>query len=134
MPVQKVSGTIEFQETEIEVTPFSEIQLYMIAEFIRCLKEAEVTPNKWYAVSSLLGKLIPYLEDNGFVEIDQFEKTGSINLKAQDLDQLYKGLFGLWSSQTEGKEITLDVSSVDSETVESLQARLKALEATSNQA
>jgi len=127
MPVQRVSGTIQFNGADVEVKPFSEIQLYMLAEFIRILKDAEVTVEKWYAISSLIGQMVPNLLDEGYVEYDRTLKEGVVNLSAKELDDLYTGLYKLWDEQTKDTPIDIDVESVDSETVAELEAKLKAI-------
>lgn len=126
MPVQKVSGTIKFQDSEIEVKPFSEVHLFSIAEFITNLKDASTTPDKWFAIASLLSSKLPALVDNGYVELDVLTKTGDLFLNAKQLQELYSGLFQLWDSQTNLDQLEIDktASDVNQETIEELEARL----------
>lgn len=130
MAVQKVSGTITFQDAEIEVKPFSEVHLFMLAEFIQNLKEACTTPEKWYATSALLNKLCPALTKEGYVELNQLDKSGDLFLNAKQLQELYSGLYSLWETQT--TDITeLDTSSdVPAETIEALESRLAQMKLT----
>jgi hypothetical protein len=131
MPVQKVSGTITFQDSEIEVKPFSEVHLFSIAEFITNLKDASTTPDKWFAIASLLSSKIPDLVDQGYVELDSLTKTGDLFLNAKQLQELYSGLFKLWESQTNLEILELDKQATDvgSETIEDLEARLMQMKA-----
>jgi hypothetical protein len=131
MPVQKVSGTITFQDSEIEVKPFSEVHLFSIAEFITNLKEASTTPDKWFAIASLLSSKIPDLVEQGYVELDSLTKTGDLFLNAKQLQELYSGLFKLWESQTNLEILELDKQATDvgSETIEDLEARLMQMKA-----
>jgi hypothetical protein len=125
MAVQKVSGTITFQDVEIEVKPFSEVHLFMLAEFIQNLKEACTTPEKWYATAALLDKLCPKLLKEGYVELDPLNKSGDLFLNGKQLQELYSGLYSLWETQTtETMELDTTTSDVPSDTIEALENRL----------
>ena len=133
MAVQKVSGTIDFQGSSFTVNPFSEVHLFSIAEFIQNLKEASTTPDKWYAIASLLADKCPKLLSEGYIEINQLEKTGDLFLNAKQLQELYSGLFSLWENNTTVENFELDKTAADvpSETIADLEARIAQMKATS---
>lgn len=129
-------SSIQVRNREVTIARINELELFMLASFIRKLAEAVVTPDMWYAIAHLIALISPetLTGDDPLVEVNTLEKTGRVNLTGEEFNELFAAIHAVWSDTNGDVSADAELATngeliqIDPAVVEEMRQRIAMLE------